>query len=399
MSARVALVGAGGHGRSHRRNLARLAERGLVEPVALCDTNPVEDPGDVPVFTELAAMLAATAPDVVIICTPPHTHLEIALAAVAAGADLLLEKPPVSSLDEHADLLAALDRTGRSCQVGFQALGSAALPGLVSAAAAAVAPSGGDGSAARGHTGGPLLAAGLGAWWRQDAYWRRSPWAGRRRLHGRFVADGALANPFAHALMQSIAVADAATGWPRGPVAVDLEWYRTRDIEVEDTACLRLTDLAGGTVEVAVTLSSDTFVPGEIHAGGAVLEYPTDRLRLPGDPDWRPPAGRVDLLENLLAHRAAGVPLVAPLARTRMFTAMLAVLATAPVPTPVPDRYLRPHPEGAGQVIDGVADLLRAAAERGALPSELGVPWAVPPYRTVLHPSPKESSHAKTDAR
>ena len=57
--------------------------------------------------------------------------------------------------------------------------------------------------------------------------------------------------------------------------------------------------------------------------GQAVLEYPTDRLRLPGDVATRRVPGRLGLLENLLAHRAdpAGVPLIAPLARTAPFTA------------------------------------------------------------------------------
>ncbi|MFB9235872.1 Gfo/Idh/MocA family protein [Plantactinospora siamensis] len=379
MTRRVALIGANGHGRAHRRNLDRLSAAGVLDPVALCDTAPIDDPGAAPVFTDHRDMLAATAPDVVVICTPPHTHLGIALDAVAAGADLLLEKPPVSSPAEHAALAAALRRTGRACQVGFQALGSAALPELVAAARCAT------------H---PFLTAALGAWWRPDAYWRRSPWAGRRRLAGRFVADGALANPFAHAVTQALAVAEAASGWPRGTVTAELEWYRTRDIEVEDTAWLRLTDRAGDAVEVAVTLASGTFLAGEVWAGGAALEYPTDRLRLPGDPGWRPPAGRVDLLENLLAHRAGGVPLVAPLARTRMFTAVLAVLAAAPPPAPVPDRFLRPHPDGGGPVVQDVADLLRAAAAAGALPSELGVPWAAAPHRTVLEPPPKEAFHA-----
>ncbi|MFD0823924.1 Gfo/Idh/MocA family protein, partial [Micromonospora zhanjiangensis] len=156
--ARVALIGANGHGLHHRRNLTRLAAQGVVEPVALCDVRPVEEPGDVPVFTDHRALLAETRPDVVIVCTPPHTHLEIALDAVAAGADLLLEKPPVSSLVEHDVLLAALDEHGRAGQVGFQALGSAALPDLVAAARHAAPASVG--------------VAAFGSWWRPDSYWR-----------------------------------------------------------------------------------------------------------------------------------------------------------------------------------------------------------------------------------
>ena len=52
------------------------------------------------------------------------------------------------------------------------------------------------------------------------------------------VLDGALVNPFAHAVMQALAVLGA-------PVERWSRLYRARPIEVDDTAALRLT-LAGG---------------------------------------------------------------------------------------------------------------------------------------------------------
>lgn len=97
----VALVGANGHGRWHRRAIAPLHAAGRVRLAGLVDVRPLEDEPAAPVppgartFTDHRAMLAAVRPDVVVVCTPPHTHLPIALDALAAGADLLLEKPPV----------------------------------------------------------------------------------------------------------------------------------------------------------------------------------------------------------------------------------------------------------------------------------------------------------------
>ena len=51
--------------------------------------------------TTTGSCCAAVRPDVAVICTPPHTHLAIALDALRAGCDMLLEKPPVLSLAEH----------------------------------------------------------------------------------------------------------------------------------------------------------------------------------------------------------------------------------------------------------------------------------------------------------
>src|SRR5690606_7794169 len=103
--ARVALVGANGHGLWHRRHVAAREDR--VELVALCDPAPIAEPADAPVpatarrFTDHREMLATVSPDIVIICTPPHTHVPIATDALRAGCDVLLEKPPVLSVAEH----------------------------------------------------------------------------------------------------------------------------------------------------------------------------------------------------------------------------------------------------------------------------------------------------------
>ena len=97
MTARVALIGANGHGRWHRRNIGNRL-------VGLADLQPISPPPDAPAFTDHRELLAETRPDVVVICTQPHTHLPIALDALDAGCDLLLEKPPVTSLAAHHTL-------------------------------------------------------------------------------------------------------------------------------------------------------------------------------------------------------------------------------------------------------------------------------------------------------
>ncbi|MEU4695354.1 Gfo/Idh/MocA family oxidoreductase [Actinoplanes sp. NPDC023714] len=379
MSPRVALIGAGGHGLSHRRTLQRLSDEGRIAVAGLCDRQPFDpDPSapldGVPFFTDHAALLAATRPDVVVICTPPHTHLPIALDVLASGADLLLEKPPVMSSAEHRELAAAVAASGRLCQVGFQALGSAALAALL----AALDPAGRN--EARGDlSGGPIAV--FGAWWRPDSYYTRAPWAGRRVVGGRPVFDGALVNPFAHALMQALVIA----GPGYRPVALELEAYRTRDIATDDTTFLRVTGEDGRRITAGVTLASAVFLAGEIQVGGAALEYPTDRLRLPGAPDFTAVPGRAGLLENLLDHRAdPAVPLLAPLERTATFTAIgEAIVGSAP-PAVIDAKWLTEHPDGGGRVLPGVDEVVRQVAATGELPSERGVPWSVPPQRIPL---------------
>lgn len=372
----VALVGASGHGLWHRRLIERTPGLTLC---ALSDVRPPQPDPDAPldgvaVFTDHAEMLAATAPEAVVICTPPHTHLPIARDVLQAGFHLLLEKPPVASLQEHAFLASEAERAKVPVQVNFQALGSAALARLLAEMSA--------GSL------GEIEAIGVaGTWWRPPSYWVRSPWSGKRFLNGNAVIDGALLNAFAHAVMQGLAIA-AGAGWGE-PAHAEVERYRAGPIEVEDTGCVRLTFPNGRRLTVAVTLAARVFRAGDITvtgtAGAAVLEYPTDRLRLPGA-GWEQLPGREDLLLNLLAHRAdPAAPLRAELARTRAFTAVLEAVVAAPPPAQVERRFLVPHTDG-GHAIDGVEPAVAAAAATGALFSETAFPWAKPAatYRHAL---------------
>ncbi|MET0416325.1 MAG: gfo/Idh/MocA family oxidoreductase, partial [Actinoplanes sp.] len=208
----------------------------------------------------------------------------------------------------------------------------------------------------------------------------RAPWAGKRTVAGRPVIDGALVNPLAHAVMQALA-AGAAAGAGR-PLSLAVERYRTRPIEVDDTAFARVTFAGGLPLLVAVTLAGEDFIAGEIGAGGAVLEYPTDRLRLPGESTMEQVAGRTDLLTNLVQHRTDGADLLVPLAATADFTAVLEALTDLPAP------HLLTGPplvvDGPKRTITGVNELIRKVASTLSLPSELDVPWAVKPHEVRL---------------
>jgi predicted dehydrogenase len=132
--AAVVLAGAHGHGRWHLRNIDRLRRAGVpVRLAGVCDPRPPEGEelaliGDVPVTTRLEDVLDAVRPDVTIVCTPLHTHVDLTLAAVAAGSHVLLEKPPTTTLVGYERVLAGVRSSGRACQVGFQSLGSTAIP-------------------------------------------------------------------------------------------------------------------------------------------------------------------------------------------------------------------------------------------------------------------------------
>src|SRR5215213_1753762 len=81
---------------------------------ALADEVAAESGGTV--YGDVAAMAAAV--DAVIVCTPEHLHLDPALAALAAGKPVMIEKPIAHSLDAARQIADAGRRAGGPVLVG-----------------------------------------------------------------------------------------------------------------------------------------------------------------------------------------------------------------------------------------------------------------------------------------
>lgn len=119
---RIGLAGLGRFGKLHAAVLADLPGARLA---AVCDPDPAQVaavagrhavPGR---FASLPEMLAAGGLDAVWLVTPEHLHAEQAMAVVAAGLPLFLEKPLATSHAEGAAILAAADAAGIPLQLGF----------------------------------------------------------------------------------------------------------------------------------------------------------------------------------------------------------------------------------------------------------------------------------------
>lgn len=379
---RVVLVGAHGHGRWHLQNLRRLAAAGDVRLVGICDPRPLDDElralaGDVPVAASLDELLAATSPDVTIICTPIHTHTDLALTAARAGSAVLLEKPPTPTLAEFDRLVEGIESTGAACQIGFQSLGSAAIGRVRSLV------EGGAIGTVRGI-------GGACAWVRDASYYGRASWAGRRSVDGVPVVDGALTNPFAHAVATALALAGATDAGSLESVEVEL--YRANPIEADDTSCLRIRTADGVVVTIAATLAAehprDPVLVVHGSTGRITLSYKTGEVRLQADGvEETTTHDSTDLLEDLLAHlRDRTRPLLVPPAATRSFMEVVEAVRCAPDPVEIPAGHRQAEGEGttAHQVVPGIDALVDRAAEELRLFSELGAPWATAP--TVRRP-------------
>lgn len=340
----VVLAGIHGHGGWHLRNIRHLQEQGVPLRLAgVCDPAPCTGAeaglvGDARYSPRLEDVLPGPG-GVVIVCTPIHTHATLALTAAEAGSAVLLEKPPTPTLDEFDRMCAGLERAGAACQIGFQSLGSLALDqvrSLISSGAV---------GAVRG-----IGAAGI--WQRDVGYYRRAAWAGKRVLDGRPVVDGALTNPFAHAIAGALALAlPASQGGPGASAlrSITAELFRANDIEADDTSSVSIITADGLPITVAATLAAEReaepyiVVHGE--RGRITWEYRTGRVILAakdGTVARETVHGEEDLLANLVEHvRDPLVPLRVPPASVRSFMEVMEAIRLAPEPTPIPPGLLR----------------------------------------------------------
>lgn len=121
---RVAVVGAGAFGRNHLRVYRELQQAGQgVELAAVIDsdaevaTRAAAEFG-IPAFSSIESCLAVTKLDAASVCVPTVHHAAAAAPLLAAGIDLLIEKPLAANLAD-ADRILELARThGRLVQAG-----------------------------------------------------------------------------------------------------------------------------------------------------------------------------------------------------------------------------------------------------------------------------------------
>lgn len=115
----VGLVGLGEIGQVHLRGLLRSPELARVEAVADLDAELRRDAAAATGATacaSVAELLDVEGVQAVGVCLPHHLHREVALAAIAAGRHVLLEKPMALNVAECDEINAAASQAG--VQVG-----------------------------------------------------------------------------------------------------------------------------------------------------------------------------------------------------------------------------------------------------------------------------------------
>ena len=178
---RFGLIGYGRIGHWHARNIRALPNLKLV---GVADTDyrarkkAVKTFG-VPAFATAEELLRPFDIDVVVICTPPNTHVPLIEAAAAAGKHVLVEKPLALNLAEAERGVAACAANNVQLGVVHQQRARSATRALRQLII-------------NGRLGKPLLAVATHTWFKTQAEVDRHPWRGNAAAGGGVLLEQAV---------------------------------------------------------------------------------------------------------------------------------------------------------------------------------------------------------------
>lgn len=285
---RAGLIGISGYGRIYLQLALEFHRRHELRLVAAVVINPEEETAAVAelralgcdIFSEYPAMLErySGSLDLCLIPTGIAWHTRMTLDALAAGANVLVEKPLACALAEVRAIEAAMQQTHRFVAVGFQDFYEPATFWLKQ-------------QLIKGGIGTLQSVRFLGQWPRPRSYFTRNNWAGRLVVDGVPVLDSPLSNAFAHFVNLSLFFASPCDDDSADAVLESAELFRAHHIENFDTAVVRMRTAEGVALWFGATHACrDTREP-EITltgtAGSAVWRHENDVRVLVGGHETR----------------------------------------------------------------------------------------------------------------
>ncbi|HTL29506.1 MAG TPA: Gfo/Idh/MocA family oxidoreductase [Tepidisphaeraceae bacterium] len=120
----IAIVGCGGRGWDHVREVSAIANANIVALVDVDVNNLVNAARHVPkaaVFVDFRDMLDKQKDvDAMLVATPDHTHAVITAAALKGGKHVYCEKPLTHTLSDARTITELAQKTGKVTQMGIQ---------------------------------------------------------------------------------------------------------------------------------------------------------------------------------------------------------------------------------------------------------------------------------------
>ncbi len=183
----------------------------------------------IPVFPSLSEFYqSGRNAEIVVISSPTHHHVPQSCEALGQGSYVFCEKPLGATVQEADRLIRAADEAHRWIMIGYQWSFSRAIQSLKS-------------DILKGSFGKPVRLKTLCLWPRDEDYYGKSDWLGRKKdEEGRWILDSPANNAMAHFLHNLFYILGEKKDRSAQPAEVQAELYRTYPIENFDSVACRV---------------------------------------------------------------------------------------------------------------------------------------------------------------
>ena len=260
---RAALIGVSGYGATIYNDLIREKNNGLIEIAAATVINQEEEKEKCDalkslgcrIYTDYLEMLSNEKLDICFIPTGIHLHAPMTIAALEAGANVVVEKPAAATVQEVESMKKAAAKAGRFVAVGYQTMYAPETELMKR-------------TIVEGRLGKIKTVKCLAMWPRTFKYYSRNNWAGKIALNGKWVLDSPYNNALAHQFNMISFLGGQAFDESAKLATLQAELYRVNDIQSADTAAIRFYSETGTKFLFTVTHACEELFGPEISVIG-----------------------------------------------------------------------------------------------------------------------------------
>ncbi len=385
----AAIIGVSGFGDVHYNDLKKGVEQGRVKILGATVINQNEEEekcqwltaNGVKLYTNWQEMLDELSGkiDLCFIPTGIAMHAPMSIAAMKVGANVFVEKPVTATIQEVKQLEAVCEETGKFVAVGFQNI---YLPDTHQLKKFLLS----------GRLGKLKALKARGFWSRNNLYYGRNNWAGCLKVNDAWVLDSPFNNALAHFLNLICFLAGNEFESSAELREITSELYHANKIESADTACIRA--VTSDDVDIlfyvthACTQQTSVHIEIEGENGKVIFDFGESDIEIrlddgtvehiPVTPYSEYRGHIMKALEQRLSDPEAFVCNL-QIAGTHILC-VNGAHESCPVIHSIPSEFKETVVDGDSVVINvhNICNILTSAFDKGKLPSEIGIKWAVP---------------------
>lgn len=382
----VVLVGIGGYGNIYLEDLLEQGQKEGVQIVGAVDPQPqgcryleqIKKLG-IPVYDSLEDFYAQSKADLAIISSPIQFHCQQTCLALFHGSHVLCEKPVAATIQEVRQMEEARNQAGLFVDIGYQWSHSPVIQSLKY-------------DIQQGVLGQPKRLKTIVLWARDQNYFNRAAWAGKKRdAKGNWILDSVANNATAHYLHNMFYVLGEQINQSVRLAEVMAELYRANPIENFDTAAIRAKTNEGTEILFLATHAVDVhpspqfcyefekadvvYVDPNIPQSqeNIVALFHDGRVNTYGNPNKNDTRKMWMAVEAIRGDSKIICGLEAASSHTICINA---AQESMPKIIDFPTSFIRRNEEREITWVEGLKETFRTCFVQGKLPSELDAPWA-----------------------